>query len=169
CSTAHGAQAHRQRESPALDGAEARDIFYRHLVVMGPSSPARSAGNGEGFPTVRRRRRQRSRVASSTTTLRVSAVLACLCSDTSRGLLLHSLPLRARSRPPPGDVRPLQDAAGLAVVAAHRQGREGLLPTRHCSALGSSGDDGNAGRGAVHTLLIDNYDSYTYNLFQQLA
>lgn len=47
-----------------------------------------------------------------------------------------------------------------------------MLPTRHWSTtsgeVDSNGDGGNAG-GAVHTLLIDNYDSYTYNLFQQLA
>lgn len=154
-----------------LDGAEAEDIFYQNIVVMGPSSPAASAGNGEAFPVLRRRRRQRSRlVCSSTTALRVSAVLAFLRIDASRGLLFRSPPLRSRSQHSPGDLRLLR-GSGFAMAAHHRERREGSLPTRHWSTSGevdSNGDGGNAG-GTVHTLLIDNYDSYTYNLFQQLA
>lgn len=50
-------------------------------------------------------------------------------------------------------------------------------PSRHCTSSNvvgdhrkdpSSGPTGAAG-ATVHTLLIDNYDSYTYNLFQLLA
>ena len=154
-----------------LDRTEAQDILYQHPAVMRPSSPAGSAGNWEGFPILRRRRRQRSRVVySSTTALRVSAVLAFLCTDASRGLLLHSPPLRSRNKNPPGGLCP-QQGSGFDIAAHQRQRREGLLPTRHWSGFGQVGSnrgDGNAS-GAVHTLLIDNYDSYTYNLFQQLA
>lgn len=45
-----------------------------------------------------------------------------------------------------------------------RTRREGLPP--RCSR---HGDESAISSGTVHTLLIDNYDSYTYNLFQQLA
>lgn len=130
---------------------------------MGPSSPADSAGNWEASPW-RRRRRQRSRVASST----ASAALVCLWfTDTSRGLLLHSPLVRSRSKHPPVDLHPLR-GSDLGVTT-HPRRREGLLPTRHCStAFDGDGDHGNKG-SPVHTLLIDNYDSYTYNLFQQLA
>lgn len=46
--------------------------------------------------------------------------------------------------------------------------------SRRCTSFNVDGEDlkstGSAGAaGTVHTLLIDNYDSYTYNLFQLLA
>lgn len=43
-----------------------------------------------------------------------------------------------------------------------------MLPRCCGTAVGHKDETTDAG-GVVHTLLIDNYDSYTYNLFQQLA
>lgn len=117
----------------------------------------------------RRRRRRQSRPKSKVVLRAVLTVRSCVAGE---GLLLYHGPIFGESRYPA--------AAG---VAAHPLQISGLAPgrpyrlSRRCANFNVDGYDydfestGPAGAAgaAVHTLLIDNYDSYTYNLFQLLA
>lgn len=112
----------------------------------------------------RRRRYRRRKQVDSSTILRVTAVLALLSIDASQGLLLRSSIFRSYANHAAGASCPLLGAH--VAGKKRRERRERWLP-RCCSAVDSHDQPRLA--ATVHTLLIDNYDSYTYNLFQQLA
>lgn len=131
----------------------------------------------------RRRRRRHGRSNSvvrrwqgrsnSVVLLVVRAALAVVLIDASQGMLVH-MPTCSKSMR--SGVSATKHALKVSPLASWERRRL----SRNCasdsiednSELGSTGAGGAAAceeAGAVHTLLIDNYDSYTYNLFQLLA
>eukprot|EP00752_Nemacystus_decipiens_P010219 g9106.t1 len=117
-----------------------------------------------------RRRRHQGRLKSEVVLRAVLTVRSCVTA--AEGLLLRHGPTFDKSRCPAVGAtgRPLQ-TSGLG------PGRPFGMSRRWCTGFNVDGDDIGGGErtgsrgaaGAVHTLLIDNYDSYTYNLFQLLA
>lgn len=110
---------------------------------------------------------------STTVRLRAASVLALLCIHASEGLLHYSPSLQACSRHNLGGEVSSSRRSSPFGRKRCRNRRDGLiLPPSKCfnsdvdwrSRKHDVADD-----AAVHTLLIDNYDSYTYNLFQLLA
>lgn len=120
----------------------------------------------------RHRRRRRRQDRSRSVVLLVRAALAVLLVDASRGVLLVRTPACSKSLRPGvrATTHPLQVSA-LASWGRHRLARRcASINVEDHSELASTGTLGpEDDEAAVHTLLIDNYDSYTYNLFQLLA
>lgn len=132
---------------------------------MTHTSAVRPAAKRHFFPSRRRRRCRRTRRVDLSIVMRLPAVLAFLLVDASEGLLLHSPSLRSDSKHPRDASCPLQ---GSSLAGKRRRSRRECLLLRCCQAVDGH-DDATSRSTCIHTLLIDNYDSYTYNLFQQLA
>lgn len=123
--------------------------------------------------TSRRRRRRRRCRQIDPRGPRSALLLAVLLIAASHGIVLRNrAPVRGRSV---ADSRP-PHALGPGRRKRFSERERDLSPRRCANVNGGDGDltgvgprlNGAAG-SAVHTLLIDNYDSYTYNLFQLLA
>ncbi|CAM9625244.1 unnamed protein product [Ectocarpus sp. 12 AP-2014] len=145
---------------------------------MRSSSTESNTGDGcgaaDGDAHSRRDKKPNSRAAL----LRALAVLLLL-NNGSQGLVNSPAPTHGCSRRrlhiTTAGSSSLRRVSGLASRKRCHERERGLLG-RFASTSNGVGEDttstdrGDAAPGAdVHTLLIDNYDSYTYNLFQLLA
>lgn len=137
---------------------------------IGDAGTSADAVKFEGFPRSSRQRRRRRRQSRSNSVVLLRAALAVLLIDVSQGMLLVHTPTCSKSLRPV--VRATTHPLHVSALASWKQC--GL--SRRCtsiniedSELTSTGSASGAAGEAVHTLLIDNYDSYTYNLFQLLA
>lgn len=126
--------------------------------------------------TSKRGQRRRRQIVPTTPPSALLSFAGLLLITASHGIALRSQAL-ARSRSVVAVSRP-PHALWPARRKRCRERELGLLP-RRCVGTnggtigdlrGKNGPSSNGAAGAVvHTLLIDNYDSYTYNLFQLLA
>ncbi|CAN0405100.1 unnamed protein product, partial [Ectocarpus sp. 12 AP-2014] len=145
---------------------------------MRSSSAESDTGDGggaaDGDAHSRRDRKPNPRAAL----LRALAVLLLL-NNVSQGLVHSTAPTHGCSKrrlhiTTAGSSR-LRRVSGLVSRKRCHERERGLLGRFASTSNGvsedtTSTDRGDAAPGAdVHTLLIDNYDSYTYNLFQLLA
>lgn len=139
-----------------------RGILYCLTVPIMCRLGVDAAAEGCEFPS-RLRHRSRSKWSQlGSSTVVAVAIVSLLFVGASQGLVAHSSGLRRWQRSSPAFSSPLSYPDSAGKICSYRHER--FLP--RCS---HSVDDGCHDTKTVHTLLIDNYDSYTYNLFQQLA
>ncbi|CAM9683790.1 unnamed protein product, partial [Scytosiphon promiscuus] len=153
-------------------GTDARPSIRYGAPMRRPRAGFDAAASELPPRTGRPRRRRRRQIVPTGPPLS-GLLIAVLLIASSDGIALRGqAPATGRSvavsRPP--------RALGPAGRRRCREHGTRLLPARRATANGGVGDLGGEGAGsggaagaAVHTLLIDNYDSYTYNLFQLLA